>query len=77
MAWRFTLWSVLLQENDVTSIFLWKRDHLIKELWEIQIKKKPELMVFGKQDTHTFLNGTLELFLLFQFASENNARHFL
>ena len=77
MAWRFTLWSVLLKENDVTSIISWKRDHLIKELWEIQIKKKTELIVFGKQDTHTFLNGTLELFLQFQFASENNARHFL
>lgn len=34
-------------------------------------------MVFGKQDTHTFLNGTLELLLQFQFASQNNARHFL
>ena len=34
-------------------------------------------MVFGKQDTHTFLNGTLELFLQFQFAIQNNARHFL
>ena len=39
--------------------------------------EKTELIVFGKQDTHTFLNGTLELFLQFQFASENNARYFL
>ena len=77
MAWRFTLWSVLLQENDVTRIISWKRDHLIKELWEMKIEKKMEWIVFGKQDTHTFLNGTLELFLQFQFASENNARHFL